>query len=238
VVEGGSPSGQDLLVVSGEEHDQGIRTDSYHDAYGRLEAWAKSRWTSAKARTHQWSWTFFQAQEMLGMYGKSPNSSGNYYIATGDSGHIMTHGALAGMIISDEILGKHNPYAELYRPSRRIRALPLLPPLSFSYIKNTVSSIVTMITPQLHNVDIEDMAPESGAVVQKGLRKVAMYKDADGKKHAFSALCPHLGCLLQWNPHEKEWDCPCHGSCFSKTGSNLQGPSTIDMTPLDHLSDH
>ena len=54
-----------------------------------------------------------------------------------------------------------------------------------------------MITPQLHNVDIEDMAPESGAVIQKGLRKVAMYKDADGKKHAFSALCPHLGCLLQ-----------------------------------------
>ena len=43
---------------------------------------------------------FFQAQEMLGMYGKSPTSSGNYYVATGDSGHIMTHGALAGMIIA------------------------------------------------------------------------------------------------------------------------------------------
>ena len=54
-----------------------------------------------------------------------------------------------------------------------------------------------MITPQLHNVDIEDMAPESGAVIQKNFRKVAMYKDAEGRKHAFSALCPHLGCLLQ-----------------------------------------
>ena len=43
---------------------------------------------------------YFQTQEMLGMYGRSPTSWGNYYIATGDSGHIMTHGALAGMIIS------------------------------------------------------------------------------------------------------------------------------------------
>jgi len=42
---------------------------------------------------------------------------------------------------------------------------------------------------------------------------------------------------LQWNPHEKEWNCPCHGSCFSKTGTNLMGPSTLDMTPLKHLSD-
>ena len=66
-----------------------------------------------------------------------------------------------------------------------------------------------MITPQLHNVDIEDMAPESGAVIQKGLRKVAMYKDADGKKHAFSALCPHLGCLLQVHALLS----PCHGRC-------------------------
>ena len=60
-----------------------------------------------------------------------------------------------------------------------------------------LQSIVSMITPQLHNVDIEDMAPESGAVIQKNFRKVAMYKDAEGRKHAFSALCPHLGCLLQ-----------------------------------------
>ena len=54
-----------------------------------------------------------------------------------------------------------------------------------------------MIAPQFHNVDIEDMAPNSGATVQRGLCKVAIYKDAEGKKHAFSALCPHLGCLLQ-----------------------------------------
>ena len=42
----------------------------------------------------------FETQEMLGLYGKSPTSHGNYYIATGDCGHILTGGTLAGMIIS------------------------------------------------------------------------------------------------------------------------------------------
>lgn len=66
-----------------------------------------------------------------------------------------------------------------------------------------------MVAPQIHNVDIEDMAPNSGATIQKGLRKVAVYKDSEGKKHAFSALCPHLGCLLQVRIHTLTHACTC-----------------------------
>ena len=49
----------------------------------------------------------------------------------------------------------------------------------------------------MSNPDIEDMAPDSGAVIQKDVRKMAVYKDAVGNTHAYSAVCPHLGCLLQ-----------------------------------------
>jgi len=49
----------------------------------------------------------FETQEMLGLYGKSPTSMGNYYIATGDCGHILTGGTLAGMIISGEFLDQY-----------------------------------------------------------------------------------------------------------------------------------
>jgi len=42
--------------------------------------------------------------------------------------------------------------------------------------------------------------------------------------------CPHLGCALKWNPHERSWDCPCHGSRFSGEGKLLNGPATDDFS--------
>jgi len=41
--------------------------------------------------------------------------------------------------------------------------------------------------------------------------------------------CPHLGCALKWNPHERSWDCPCHGSRFSEEGKLLNDPATDDL---------
>ena len=38
--------------------------------------------------------------------------------------------------------------------------------------------------------------------------------------------CPHLGCALKWNPQERSWDCPCHGSRFSEDGRLLDNPAT------------
>lgn len=41
--------------------------------------------------------------------------------------------------------------------------------------------------------------------------------------------CPHLGCALRWNPQERSWDCPCHGSRFDAHGHLLDNPATGDM---------
>ena len=41
--------------------------------------------------------------------------------------------------------------------------------------------------------------------------------------------CPHLGCALEWNPHERSWDCPCHGSRFTEKGKLLNDPAKRDM---------
>ena len=41
--------------------------------------------------------------------------------------------------------------------------------------------------------------------------------------------CPHLGCALKWNPQEHSWDCPCHGSRFTKTGELIDNPATDDL---------
>lgn len=41
--------------------------------------------------------------------------------------------------------------------------------------------------------------------------------------------CPHLGCALRYNPQERSWDCPCHGSRFDENGALLDGPATDGM---------
>lgn len=44
--------------------------------------------------------------------------------------------------------------------------------------------------------------------------------------------CPHLGCALKWNEHERSWDCPCHGSRFSEHGALIDNPATGDLKKL------
>lgn len=41
--------------------------------------------------------------------------------------------------------------------------------------------------------------------------------------------CPHLGCALKWNPYERTWDCPCHGSRFTKDGKLIDNPATGNL---------
>jgi Rieske Fe-S protein len=76
---------------------------------------------------------------------------------------------------------------------------------------------------------VESIPPGEGAVVRRGLRMIAASRDADGRLYECSAICPHLGGLVVWNPAEQSWDCPCHGSRFDARGRVLNGPANTDL---------
>ena len=78
-----------------------------------------------------------------------------------------------------------------------------------------------------------DLPAGEGDVLSSGLKKIAVYRDYDNSLKAFSAVCPHLGCIVQWNRDEKSFDCPCHGSRFATDGTVINGPSKTDLHKIN-----
>ena len=77
----------------------------------------------------------------------------------------------------------------------------------------------------------DEIVRGAGAILRNGLSKVAIYRDADGVIHSMSAVCRHLGCIVNWNAAEKTWDCPCHGSRYDALGTVVNGPANSDLPP-------
>ena len=195
-----------------------------NDRYYALEAWTKKHFPAITDIVYRWSGQVLEPLDYMGFIGKNPGDD-NIYIVTGDSGNGMTHTTIAAMLIPDLIMGKENKWASLYSPKR----IPIkLPGLFLSETLNMAKQYADLIK----KGDIEGadkLANDEGAILSKGFKKIALYRDTSGTLHSFTAVCPHLGCVVQWNGDEKTFDCPCHGSRFSKEGVVINGPAISNL---------
>jgi menaquinol-cytochrome c reductase iron-sulfur subunit len=57
-------------------------------------------------------------------------------------------------------------------------------------------------------------------------------KTESGEVQALSAVCPHLGCAVDFDSEAKVFKCPCHKSAFALNGEKMSGPSKRDLDPL------
>jgi glycine/D-amino acid oxidase-like deaminating enzyme/nitrite reductase/ring-hydroxylating ferredoxin subunit len=224
---GASQAGErDLLIVGGEDHKAG-QADDGEARYARLEAWARERFPIQEVTFH-WSGQVMETVDGLGFIGRNPGDDDNVYIATGDSGMGMTHGTIAGLLITDLIMGRPSPWASLYDPSRQpVRA-------AGDFLRENLN-VAKQYADWVTKGDVEteqEIAKDSGAVLREGLTKIAAYRDEQGVLHKCSAVCPHLKCIVAWNHSEKTWDCPCHGSRFDRMGKVLNGPALSDLSPI------
>jgi len=78
---------------------------------------------------------------------------------------------------------------------------------------------------------LSEIGKGEGGIVVTGDHRVAVYRDQKGTVHALSAKCTHMGCTVKWNPGERTWDCPCHGSRFAPTGEVVNGPAAKPLEP-------
>jgi glycine/D-amino acid oxidase-like deaminating enzyme/nitrite reductase/ring-hydroxylating ferredoxin subunit len=215
-----SHDGHDLLIVGGEDHKTGQANDA-EERFSRLESWTRERFPQVQGFEFRWSGQVMEPVDALALIGRNPLDRDNVYIATGDSGNGMTHGTIAGMLLTDLIMGRENPWAGLYDPSRK--TLGAIKEFAKENL-NVAKQYADLVSPGEVN-DIAEIPRGEGAIVRRGLHKVAVFRDEAGTVHECSAICTHLGCVVQWNSLERTWDCPCHGSRFQVDGHAVNGPA-------------
>ena len=217
----------DLLLVGGEDHKTGHEPDpeSHLDT---LEAWTREQFGAKILKLeYRWSGQVLEAVDGLGYAGRNPVDRDNVFIITGDSGQGTTHGTLGARLVTDLIQERENPFEQLYDPGR----VTVKRESAAEFVKENLK-VVADYTELLTGGDVasvDDIAAGQGAVVRRGLSKIAAYRDPAGQLHECSAICPHLGCVVHWNPLETSWDCPCHGSRFTALGELLAGPANSDL---------
>jgi len=218
----------DYLVVGGGDHKVG-QSDTIAP-FKELEEWTRARFPQVQSVEYKWSGQVNEPVDFMAFIGKNQGMK-HTYIVTGDSGNGLTHGVLAGKLIADEITGEPNPWTSVYDPKRVATIAKSLPSM-ISHDLQINAQYKRFLESDIQ--DIEDLVPGEGGVLNpKTSTPLAVYKDEGGQVHKFSALCPHLKGVVCWNTAEKSWDCPVHGSRFSKDGVQLCGPAKAGLEPAN-----
>jgi nitrite reductase/ring-hydroxylating ferredoxin subunit len=221
----------DLLIVGGEDHKVGQADKEDIPETNRYESlweWTRKKFPAVESIEYKWSGQVMEPIDSLGFIGKNPGDD-NIYIITGDSGNGMTHGTIGGILVADIINGKRNLWEELYSPSR------ITWNTAGDFLREA-GNMVAQYADWIAGSDIKELSqlsPGQGGIFTSGIKKIAVYRNENNQIQAFSASCPHLGGLLQWNAEEKSFDCPAHGSRFTGSGKVMNGPSLGDMKKLD-----
>lgn len=219
---------ENILLVGGEDHRTGQDADP-EEHFEKLRKWVGETFDIHARVITRWSGQIMEPVDGMAYIGRNPGDEKNVFIVTGDSGHGLTHGTIAGILLTDLINGHENPWQKLYDPSR----------LYARSLGTFISEAVQSSMPYADWVtgsdvtSVDKIEPGEGAVIREGLSKVAVYKDEMNRLHCVSAVCPHLGGVVRWNGAEKTWDCPCHGSRFDRFGQVVNGPAISELAPVN-----
>lgn len=205
----------DRLILGGRDHLTGQDPNPVKH-FDELEEYFKKIFKHVNYKVEaSWSGEILESSDGIPYIGQSPHNP-FVLVSTGFSGNGMTYAPLSAILNRDIIMGRTNKYKELFDPER-------------IGIKESAKNGPFSQAPKISGKEISS---NSGKIVEINGKKVAIYKDEDGKLHKLSPICTHLGCTVGWNDKEKTWDCPCHGSRYTKDGSVLNGPAKKPLKKL------
>ena len=208
----------DLLLLGGGGHRTGENREG--GQYAALRQKVKE-WFHGSREVACWSAQDCITPDNIPYIGQYAPGKPDWYVATGFGKWGMTSSMVAANLLRDRICRKETPNGSVFDPGR--------------FDTETIAGIACEsghaakgLSKRIFQVPGEQSAEipaGHGGIVSLGLDKVGVYKDEDRKVYSVDIKCPHLGCQLEWNPEEKSWDCPCHGSRFDCHGELISGPA-------------
>ena len=221
---------EDLLIVGGEDHRSG-EADDMDERLARLSDWTRKRYPSYSRADYSWSGQVLEPIDFMPFSGRNPGSE-RIYIHTGDSGQGITNGVAGSLAISSLILGRECDFAPVLDPARKSATSGAAVMEFVRGQAGAVKNLAEHLGPaEIDSVD--ELGPNEGGIIRRGLKKVAAYRGSDGAVIERSATCTHMGCVVHWNSFERCWDCPCHGSQFAPNGAVLNGPAVKPLAEVE-----
>lgn len=212
-----------LLLLGGEGHRTGENS-----AGGRYQAlWNRAQGLLPGCReAARWSAQDCMPPDGLAYIGPYAASTPNWHVATGFAKWGMTGAMVAAKCIAGEIVGDAPEGADLFSPGR-FHASASAKNLAADAAQNVKGLVLKPLS--VPERALEALQRDRGGIVDVDGRKAGVYRDEAGNCHIVDPRCPHMGCQLEWNPDERSWDCPCHGSRFDRDGRLIDNPAQRNL---------
>jgi glycine/D-amino acid oxidase-like deaminating enzyme/nitrite reductase/ring-hydroxylating ferredoxin subunit len=217
--------GFDYVVYGGEDHKTGQKRET-QKAYARLLGRLKKIIPDAQV-DHRWSGQIISTPDGLPYIGENAE---HQFIATGFCGNGITFGTVSAMMALDWAMGQKNPWSDLFAVDRK-----KIKGATWNYLRENKDYPYYMIKDRIARPEadsVRKLKRGEGMIIGSRTKKIAAFRDRNGKVHKLSPVCPHLGCHVRWNTAESAWDCPCHGSRFKPGGEVIAGPAEEALSPL------
>jgi len=222
--------GRELTLIGGQNHKTGQGGDTA-ERYRALEAEARETFEIEQI-VYRWSTQDFASVDGLPYVGHGGPLTDSLYIATGFGGWGMSNGIAAGLQIGDMVRGRETPWQRAFDP-RRLTVKSSAPKL-LSETANEAGQFISGWMKHARSKPQELKADEAAIYSREG-KPIAAYRNRDGELYTHSAVCPHMGCVVEFNPAERSWDCPCHGSRFDTDGRVIDAPAVAGLSRIENL---
>ncbi|ROQ38240.1 glycine/D-amino acid oxidase-like deaminating enzyme [Frondihabitans sp. PhB188] len=209
------------LIVGGGAHGVGRASSEAQIAHS-LERWTRSHWPTAHTR-RVWSGQDYATPHGVPFVGSLPRGRGRIYLATGYDSWGMTGAVSAARMLVSDVVGDNTPWMttihhRVTTPVAIGAALGENAAVAWSFARGWGRALTNPLLPG------EIPSEGHGRVGIDGFTPVAR-STVEGETCTLSAVCPHLAGVVTWNDQELTWDCPLHGSRFTRTGEVIEGPA-------------